>query len=120
MLHPAVLVVDDSPIVRATAVQLFQDLGFEVFDAYSGERALQVLGEEPRIGLLFLDVRMPGLSGPELAEAALALRPGLKLVYTSGYVNGQDLPQDVPFVPKPWRVDQVAEIVAEVAARRPA
>jgi CheY-like chemotaxis protein len=117
---PTVLVFDDSPVVRATAVQLFQDLGFEVTDAYYGEQALQLLREHLQIGLLFADVRMPGLSGPELAETALATRPGLKVVYTSGYVNGSDLPADAAFVPKPWRVEEVVEAVSTITARQQA
>ena len=107
----AVLVVEDNPMVRANAVHLFQDLGFPVLDAYNGSEALRLIRTRPEIGLLFIDVRMPGMSGPELAKAALRLRPGLKVVFTSGYVDERALPEEVPFVPKPWRVDQVSEAI---------
>jgi CheY-like chemotaxis protein len=106
-----VLVVDDNPLARSTAVHLFEDLGFKVIDAYSGATALELIAAHPEIDLLFVDVRMPGMSGPELAEAAQRARPQLKIVFTSGYVDRKDVPQGVPFVPKPWRVDAVAEAV---------
>ena len=107
----AVLVVEDNPMVRANAVHLFEDLGFSVFDAYNGVEALRLIRLHAEIGLLFLDVRMPGMNGLEVAKAAKRLRPSLKIVFTSGYVDEQALPGQVPFVPKPWRVDQVSEAI---------
>ena len=107
----AVLVVDDDPVVRETAVHLFRDLGFEVLDAYHGEEALRLIRTHPRIGLLFADVRMPRMDGLALAEAAHTIRPDLKVVFTSGYVDSRSLPADAAFVPKPWGVDDIAEAV---------
>jgi CheY-like chemotaxis protein len=115
----AVLVVEDNPMVRANAVHLFQDLGFAVFDAYNGTEALRLIRTKPEIGLLFLDVRMPGMSGPEVAKAAQRLRPRLKIVFTSGYVDEGALPEEAPFVPKPWRVDQVSEAITAAARTAP-
>src|SRR5215207_9263247 len=85
----AVLVVDDDPMVRANAVHLFRDLGFSVYDAYNGAEALRLIGLHAEIGLLFLDVRMPGMGGLELARAAQRVRPELKVVFTSGYVDSR-------------------------------
>lgn len=107
----AVLVVEDNPMVRANAVNLFEDLGFRVFDTYDGTEALRLIKAHAEIGLLFLDVRMPGMSGPELAEAAQRIRPNVKIVFTSGYVDEHALPREVPFVPKPWRVDQITNAI---------
>jgi len=112
----AVLVVEDNPMVRANAVHLFEDLGFTVFDAYNGAEALRLIRLHAEIGLLFLDVRMPGMNGPEVAKAAQRIRPGLKIVFTSGYVDQQALPDQVPFVPKPWRVDQVSQAITAARA----
>lgn len=106
-------------MVRANAVHLFEDLGFAVHDTYDGGEALRLIRGHAEIGLLFLDVRMPGMSGPELAEAALRLRPSLKIVFTSGYVDESALPNEIPFVPKPWRVDQVSEAITAAARRAP-
>ena len=110
----AVLVVEDVPQARATAVSIMEDLGCEVFDAYNGLQALKLLQAHPEIELLFADVRMPGMSGTELAEAAQRLRPDLKIALTSGYVGPHDVPADIPFVPKPWRVDALAEVVTNL------
>src|SRR3954468_18448309 len=99
------------PQVRATAVRIMEDLGCEVFDAYNGQQALNLLKAHPDIQVLFADVRMPGMSGTELAEAAQRLRPDLRIVLTSGYVGPKDVPADIPFVPKPWRVEDVAGVV---------
>src|SRR5215213_612293 len=111
MMGPAVLVVEDVPQIRATAVQLFQELGCEVFDAYNGYDALTILEAHPEIQVLFADVRMPGMSGPELAQVARRLRPDLRIVLTSGYVSRDDVPNGIPFVPKPWRTGDLADVV---------
>ena len=65
MMGPAVLVVEDVPQIRATAVQMFQELGCEVFDAYNGYDALKILEAHPEIKVLFADVCMPGMRGPD-------------------------------------------------------
>src|SRR3954451_24957928 len=72
----AVLVVEDVPQVRATAVRIMEDLGCEVFDAYNGHHALTLLQAHPEIEILFADVRMPGPSSdrrPAQAEQTAAL-----------------------------------------------
>ena len=51
------------------------------------------------------------MSGPELAEAVRRRRPGIRIVLTSGYVGEEDVPKGFTFVPKPWRMDQVARAV---------
>ena len=114
MVRPTstVLVVDDNPVARATAVHLFEDFGFKVLDAYNGLAALRLIEAHPEIGLLFVDVRMPGMSGLKLADAAQRVRPELKIVFTSGYVDRRDVPANAPFVPKPWRVDAVADAIS--------
>ena len=111
MAKASVLVVEGNPMSRATAVDMFIDLGFTVFEAYNGYHALALLERQPEISLLFVDVRMPGMSGPELAELVRQRRPNIKIVLTSGYVGEESLASDVHFLPKPWRVDQVANAV---------
>jgi CheY-like chemotaxis protein len=111
MAKPAVLVVEDNPMSRATAIAMFETLGFTVFDAYDGHHALAILEARPEISLLFIDVRMPGMSGPELAAVVGRRRPDIKLLLTSGYVGKDSVPSSLPFVAKPWRVDEVARAV---------
>ena len=111
MAKAFVLVVEDNPMSRATAVEIFEDLGFAVLDTYNGHHALALLEARLEIGLLFIDVRMPGMSGPELAEAVRRRRPDIRVVLTSGYVGEEDVPEGFTFVPKPWRMEQVARAV---------
>jgi CheY-like chemotaxis protein len=107
---PAVLVVEDDPGVRATAVDMLESLGLEVFDTYNGRDALRILSNQPEISALFTDVRMPGLSGTELANRARQMRPGLKVVLTSAVVGEEGLPRLDGFVPKPFTIDRLAAI----------
>src|SRR3954469_2517709 len=114
MSKVSVLVVEDVPQVRATAVRIMEDLGCTVFDTYNSHDALKLLQAHPEIEVLFADVHMPGMSGTELAEAAQRLRPDLRIVLTSGYVGPKDVPAHIPFVPKPWRVVAFAEVVTHL------
>src|SRR3954451_8973947 len=118
MAKASVLVVEDNPLARATAVSLFEALGFTGFDAYNGHHALALLDRPPEISLLFVDVRMPGMSGPELAEAVRRRRPDIKIVLTSGYVGEEAVPSGLAFVPKPWRWSKSPKPLRNVRARR--
>jgi CheY-like chemotaxis protein len=111
MNRVTVLVVDDVPQVRATAVSILKRIGCNVLDTYSGEEALKLLETRPEIQVLLADVRMPGMTGTELADEARRLRPDLSVIFTSGYVGKEDLPQDVPFIPKPWRTESFAIVL---------
>jgi CheY-like chemotaxis protein len=81
-----ILVVEDDPFVRGYAVASLETLGYRVIIATNGREALTKLAESGPIDVLFSDVVMPGgMSGWELAERAQVLRPGLKVLLTSGY-----------------------------------
>ncbi len=106
----AVLVVEDDPLVRATGMDLFTELGLRVYGAYNGAEALRILKEKPHIRLVLADVRMPGMDGTDLAREIARLRPDVRVVLTSGYV-GEEQVAGFPFVPKPWRTDVIAAVV---------
>ena len=108
-----VLVVDDNPAQRAVAVDILQVLGCRVIDAYNGRDALRLLDLYPEIRVLFADIRMPGMNGEELAEAAWRIRPDLKVVLTSGFVDRVDL-QGARFLPKPYRLDDLARALGRM------
>ena len=116
----AVLVVEDDPAVRGFAVAALEQLGYRVQTASGGAEALAVLEDGAEFDLLFTDVVMPGgMSGRELAEAATELRPGLKVLYTSGYtensvVHHGRLDPDVQLLSKPYRRDELARRVRRV------
>jgi len=91
--RPTVLVVEDEPLVRMAAVDMIRDIGFSVIEAGDGEAAVKILESSGKIDILFTDVGLPGMRGPELAKRALELRPSIKVVYASGY---GDVEQGVP------------------------
>jgi YesN/AraC family two-component response regulator len=90
---------------------MFRSLGLDVHDAYHGDEALRVLSGRPEITIMLVDVRMPGMTGTELAHKARQLRPHLHVVLISGYADEPPLP-DIPFVRKPIRMSVIEEVVA--------
>jgi CheY-like chemotaxis protein len=80
-----VLVVDDQEDVRATVAESLEAAGYEVLQAADGPAALAILGQRQDVRLLVTDIRMPLMSGTELARRAVALHPGIGVVLMSGY-----------------------------------
>ena len=106
-----ILVVDDEAAVRMVAVDLFEDLGCEVVEAASGAEALTLLEQRPDITLMFTDCRMPGMSGPELADIAAARWPHLRIVLVTGY-HAMSSPT-WPLVWKPYDARTIERVVGE-------
>ena len=108
-----ILLVDDEPVVREAMVKLLEAADCHVFDTYNGEDALQLLDAHPEITLLLSDIRMPGMSGIELADQARKRRPNLKIILTSGY--SVERPKGIPFLEKPWRAPELKKLRAAPA-----
>jgi CheY-like chemotaxis protein len=113
-----VLLVEDNEQVRALGVAALENLGYRVLEASDGQSALRLLdGGAARVDLLFSDVVLPGgMSGPELAAASSARRPGLPVLFASGYTrksgNKDDpLRSDAPMLRKPYALDALASAV---------
>jgi PAS domain S-box-containing protein len=112
-----ILLVEDDHLVREYARSQLLGLGYNVVCAEDGKRALDILRSDARCDLLFTDVVMPGgLSGRQLADQAKLLRPGLKVLYTSGYtenaiVHHGRLDPGVLLLNKPYRRVELAEKV---------
>jgi CheY-like chemotaxis protein len=84
----SILLVEDDPLVRENAERMLKRLGYRVLSADCGASALAILERGDPVDLLFTDVVMPGgIAGPELAARAAALRPGIRILYTSGYTE---------------------------------
>jgi len=115
----SVLVAEDDPFVRSYAVAVLTKLGYRVTEAVDGHEALQKLNEGSDVDVLFTDVVMPGgINGWELAERARQIRPGLKVVLTSGYAletlaeRGR-LPDGAVVINKPYRKTELAKRMRE-------
>jgi PAS domain S-box-containing protein len=108
------LVVEDDDLVRRFATDLLRGLGYEVLAAENGVAALGLLRGRDDVELLFTDVVMPGgMNGRQLADAALALRPHMKVLFTSGYtenaiVHHGRLDRGVYLLAKPYRAVDLA------------
>jgi CheY-like chemotaxis protein len=86
--HGTILVVDDSSEMRQVAERHLRFLGYRVLSAESGPAALAVIRTNIAIDLLFTDIAMPeGMSGFELAGIAEQMRPGLKVLFTTGFAG---------------------------------
>jgi signal transduction histidine kinase len=109
----AVLVVEDEERVRNMTVEALQNLGYSVIAAAGPEQALDLLDRGAELHLLLTDVVMPGMNGRALAERVRTRRPGIKVLYTTGYTRDAALydgmlDHGVPFLPKPFTIDQLA------------
>ena len=117
-----ILVVDDDDGVRAIAVLLLRDLGYDVLEAHDAEAALVILEEHDDVALLFTDVMMPGIRGPVLAEMARKLRPNMSVLFTSGYSESVVMYHGVRvdsarFLSKPYDREELARKIRYVLSR---
>ena len=103
-----ILVVEDDATLRAYTVETLRDLGYRVLEAGDGAAALEIVGRESGIDLLFTDVMIPGgMNGRQVADEAVRQRPGLKVLFTTGYtrnaiVHHGRLDADVDLIGKPY------------------
>jgi len=115
-----VLLVEDNPDVLRTASAMLNDLGYRVRTASSPAEALGILRDPSApVDLLFSDIVMPGMSGTQLAEQARQLRPGLKVLLTSGYSHesrsaSAAVGHDFAVINKPYKHADLAETLRSV------
>jgi CheY-like chemotaxis protein len=113
-----ILLVDDDEAVRETTAQMLQALGFEVAQAGSGGAALEMLDGPRRFDLLLLDFAMPGMNGADVAKAASARRPGLPILFVTGYADLAALANvGHPVIRKPFESRDLASSLASVLHR---
>ncbi|WP_298875405.1 ATP-binding protein [uncultured Bradyrhizobium sp.] len=120
--HETILIAEDDPFVRFSVIQRVEALGYRVVAAVNGREALQRLRADPGIDMLFTDIVMPGgMSGWELAEQARRMRPGLPVLFTSGYAletlveQGRAQAQAVVLT-KPYRKAELAQRLRDAFA----
>jgi CheY-like chemotaxis protein len=116
----SILLVEDDDALRAYGVELLNELGYRVLAAANAAGALAIIDRGDKIDLLFTDVVMPGgMNGRELADEALRRRPGLKVLFTTGYTrnaivhNGQ-LDPGIQLLGKPFTYSDLAAKIRSV------
>jgi CheY-like chemotaxis protein len=114
-----VLVVEDEPTVRALAESIIEALGYMIFSAANAREAIALLEQDEPIDILFTDINLPdgpdAIDGLELARKAVELCPSLRVIYTTGHGQTDGMAalfvEDAAFLPKPYRVKQLTEVV---------
>ncbi|GEM_PF-567433 len=119
-----ILVVDDEPSIRGFAQAALEHFGHSVLTAADGNEALALLANRPSVDIILLDVVMPGAGGAETLSEIRRLLPHIPIIMTSGYnreeaIRSSDIPDDLPFLEKPFTVQTLCASVDNVLASRP-
>jgi len=116
-----VLVVDDEAMLLMLVAETLRDAGFAVVEATDGKSALQLLEANPEIELLISDIKMPGMSGYEVAQMGRTLRPDLKILLMTGYAQGAapaPFAQDtVPVLYKPFNFEVLPTLARQILGK---
>ncbi|MEM6457266.1 MAG: response regulator [Acidobacteriota bacterium] len=119
-----ILIIDDEDTVRMVVRRVLERAGYAVDDARNGQAGVDRYREAgAAIGLIFLDMTMPGLSGPDTLRALRAIDPSVAVILMSGYGHqdaiaqfGDDADHFADFLQKPFRPTDITEVVARVLA----
>jgi PAS domain S-box-containing protein len=117
--HETILLVEDESIVRELLARVLRTHGYSVIEASYGDEALSIAAGEGRIDLLLTDVVMPGMSGRELSERLASARPGIRILFMSGYTDEAIVHHGVregeaEFIAKPFSPDALGRKVRAV------
>jgi CheY-like chemotaxis protein len=105
-----ILVAEDDNDVRKIVVHILRSCGYTVVEAVDGEDAIRVFERGDHFDLLIVDFYMPGLDGSQVAEAARAIKPGVKVLFLSGDDEGKPK----PILAKPFTPQALTRTVREV------
>ncbi|WP_333990458.1 PAS domain-containing hybrid sensor histidine kinase/response regulator [Pseudomonas sp. S3(2024)] len=119
-----VVVVEDDPAVRMLVLDLLKELGYLAHEAADASAALPLLESELRVDLLVTDVGLPGMNGRQLAEIARQHRPGLKVLFMTGYAQKAAerqgfLEDGMDMVAKPFSIEVLANKIREMINQTP-
>jgi PAS domain S-box-containing protein len=118
--NKTVLVVEDQAAVRGLATLILKSLGYQVLSAADGNEALALEARhEGPIDLALTDVVLPGMTGKQLADRLRVLRPGTRVLFTSGYpkdaiADRGVVDRDVAYIAKPYSPSELADKIREV------
>ncbi len=116
--RPAVLVVEDEPIIRMDAVGMIEDAGFRAYEASTADDGIILLEKHPDIGILFTDIDMPrSMDGVGLTHLVRDRWPTTKIIVASGALEKvkASLPQGAQFFPKPYPMQEIVAALYELA-----
>jgi PAS domain S-box-containing protein len=119
----AVLVVDDEPTIRMLVTEVLNDLGYAAIEAPDGASGLEVVRSGARIDLLVSDIGLPGgMNGRQMADAARQLRPGLKVLFITGYaeqalLGDGRLEPGMQVMTKPFALDAMAQRIKDTISQ---
>ena len=119
-----VMVVEDDPAVRMLVLDLLKELGYRGYEAQDATSALPLLESDSRIDLLVTDVGLPGMNGRQLAEIARQHRPGLKVLFMTGYAQKAAerqgfLEDGMDMVAKPFALQLLASKIRTMLSQTP-
>jgi CheY-like chemotaxis protein len=119
-----VLVVDDEQTVRMLIIDVLEEMGYVALQAGDGKTGLQILESSRQIDLLITDVGLPGgMNGRQLADAGSVLRPGLKILFVTGYaenavIGDGHLKPGMQVLTKPFAMDTLANRITGILKAR--
>jgi PAS domain S-box-containing protein len=111
-----VLVVEDEPVVRGVILEMLHEEGYRTLEAVDGPSGLRILRTNGRVDLLITDVGLPGMNGRQLADQARETRPGLKILFVTGYaesvaISDAFLQPGMEMITKPFDLDHLSRRV---------
>lgn len=117
-----ILLVEDNSDVRRVARRILDREGFQVQEAASGDEALEAIRGNGHFDLLVTDLVMPGIPGVQLAREVRSLRPGVPVLYMSGYsgdeiLGPEDIARDGAFLEKPFTPQELSGTVRDLLTR---
>jgi CheY-like chemotaxis protein len=120
MARHCILVVEDDDLLRDVVVEALEGTNYTVLWASDGPHAMEMIAAH-EIDVIFSDVSMPkGISGIDLAFSVLDRKPHIRFILASGYSKAQlpKMPGGVSFIPKPYRIGQLLELLKRSDAVR--
>ncbi len=106
-----ILLVDDEPLVRMGVALLLEDLDYSVLQASTAAQALDLLSENPDVGILMTDFRMPDCDGLEMIARAKEVSPSIKAILMTGYSADDDrfAVSNTPRLAKPFGISELEQ-----------